>query len=173
MAGSLCLAALPGPWLAPAGAADPSPPPELHRWTGKATPSLALPDAQGKIHRLTDYRGKTLLINFWATWCEPCREEMPALSRLAAKQGERNFVLLTVNVGDSEQKAAAFLAEAGLTLPVLFDKDSSLSRSAWKVGLLPASFILDAGGRILYTTLGELNWDDPAYAAAISRVMAQ
>ena len=145
----------------------------LRLWTGGRTPALALNDAQRKPHTLADYRGKVVVLNFWATWCEPCRDEMPALQRLQEKLGNEGLVVLTVDVGDSEEKAAAFFEQAKLSLPVLFDKDWSTARLLWKIRLLPATFIIDRRGAIRYSVLGEADWDDPQHAAAIRRLLGQ
>src|SRR5215203_706263 len=92
--------------LAAAGRAAAQQP--LKPWPGIVTPSLELADVEGKTHRLADYRGKAVLLNFWATWCEPCREEMPSIERLRAQLAGRPFAVLAVNVGESAEKARAF-----------------------------------------------------------------
>ena len=71
---------------------------QLRPWSGGATPPLELQDLEGRPHRLRDYRGKVVLINFWATWCEPCREEMPSMNRLRASLAAQPFVVLAVFV---------------------------------------------------------------------------
>ena len=145
---------------------------ELRPWTAGRTPTLSLKDADRRTHDLADYRGKVVLVNFWATWCEPCRDEMPALQRLQESLRDQGLVVLTINVGDSEEKAAAFFDQTGLRLPVLFDKDWSVSRSLWKVRLLPATFIVDRKGAIRYSVLGEVNWDEARPVATLTRLLA-
>jgi thiol-disulfide isomerase/thioredoxin len=145
---------------------------ELRTWSAGRTPALSLKDADRRTHDLADYRGKVVLVNFWATWCEPCRDEMPALQRLQESLRDQGLVVLTINVGDSEEKAAAFFDQAGLRLPVLFDKDWSVSRSLWKVRLLPATFIVDRKGAIRYSVLGEVNWDEARHVATLTRLLA-
>ena len=141
-------------------------------WTGGRTPALILKDADRREHNLADYRGKVVVVNFWATWCEPCRDEMPALQRTQQLLADKGLVVLTVNVGDSEEKAAAFYQQAGLSLPVVFDKDWSVSRSTWKVRMLPSTFIIDRKGAIRYSILGEVDWDAPAHIASLTRLLA-
>jgi thiol-disulfide isomerase/thioredoxin len=141
-------------------------------WTGGRTPALVLNDADRRAHNLADYRGKVVLVNFWATWCEPCRDEMPALQRVQESLADKGLVVLTVNVGDSEEKAAAFFQQAGLSLPVVFDKDWSVSRSLWKVRMLPSTYIVDRKGVIRYSILGEVNWDAPSHIASLTRLLA-
>ena len=140
-------------------------------WAGGRTPALTLNDADRRAHNLVDYRGKVVLVNFWATWCEPCRDEMPALQRAQASLADKGLIVLTVNVGDSEEKVAAFFQQAGLSLPVLFDKDWSVSRSLWKVRMLPSTYVVDRKGAIRYSILGEVSWDAPHHIASLTRLL--
>ena len=142
---------------------------ELKRWGGGATPPLALKDASGALHDLKAYRGKVVLINFWATWCEPCRDEMPSLQRLRARLSNLPFTILAINMGESEEKAASFLKPLDIDLKVVFDKDTSAAKQ-WKVRTLPATFVIDTKGNIRYSLLGEAQWDSRDFVAAISRL---
>ena len=143
---------------------------ELKPWTGGATPALALRDAGGNGVSLADYRGKVLLVNFWATWCEPCREEMPSLERLQAQLAGKPFAILAVNIGESESRVANFLERVNVGLKVLFDKDTRAARQ-WKVRVLPATFVVGPRGEIRYWQAGEAQWDSPAMVAALLRLM--
>src|SRR6185503_8630548 len=104
---------------------------EIKPWKGGATPALKLRDLQDKPVDLSGMKGRVGLINFWATWCEPCRDEMPALERLRDKLKGRSFELLTVNFGESNATVARFLGKLNVSLPVLLDpaKDAA---DAWK-----------------------------------------
>lgn len=152
--------------LLPLGAAGA----ELKIWNGGATPPLALRDASGRTHDLAAYRGRVVLVNFWAVWCEPCREEMPAIYRLQQRMAGKPFAVLAVNLGESEEKVAAFLRSIQVELPVVFDKELNVARQ-WKARILPASFVLDASGRIRYTLLGDAPWDAPAYVEVIDKLL--
>ena len=88
----------------------------LKAWKGGATPALELEDVQGKTHRLADYRGKAVLLNFWATWCEPCREEMPSMARCARSLAGSPFAVLAVNVGEGAARRARFATKMPLGL---------------------------------------------------------
>jgi len=134
-----------------AGAQEPQP------WTGGNTPALALVDLQGRQHRLEDYRGKVVLVNFWATWCEPCRDEMPSLVRLKAAFASRPFEVLAVNLAEPAARIRAFEERVPMAFPVLMDRDMAVSK-AWGARILPATYILGPDGRIRYSFRGELDW---------------
>jgi len=149
--------------LAPADPhADPA---RFAPWTRGAPPPLALIDLAGRRHTLADHRGKVVLVNFWATWCEPCRDEMPSLARLRASLGGR-LVVLAVNYGESKPRVADFLARLGVDLPVLLDPNREAPR-AWRVRVLPTSFVVGPDGRVRYTVVGEVDWTSPEALRAV------
>jgi peroxiredoxin len=133
----------------------------LRLWYGGATPPLQLPDTMGKVHRLSDYRGKLVLINFWATWCTPCREEMPSIERLRQAMKGKPFAVLAVNLAEPEARVRHFLGSMPLGFPVLLDADMTVAKS-WKVRQVPASFVVGPDGRIRYSYLGDLDWSRDA-----------
>ena len=130
---------------------------QLKPWSGGATPALALRDVEGRLHRLEDYRGKVVLVNFWATWCEPCREEMPSMNRLRAALAGRPFEVLAVNLAESESRIRRFMDQVPLEFTVLMDRDGATAK-AWQARVLPVSFLIGADGRIRYSVLGEIDW---------------
>ena len=132
---------------------------ELKPWAGGATPPLALRDLTGKLHRLEQYRGKVVLINFWATWCAPCREEMPSINKLRASLTGQPFTVLAVNLAEPETRIRRFMEQVPLDFSVLLDRDTSAAK-AWKARVLPASFVVGPDGAIRYSVLGELDWSD-------------
>ena len=135
-------------------------------------PDFALKDVDGKLHRLSENRGKVVLVNFWATWCPPCRQEMPSMQRAWEKLKGENFEMLAVNVGEDEDTIFGFSFAAGmeLTFPILLDPDSRAVR-AWPVIALPTSFIVDRRGRIVYRAVGGREWDDPELLKKIRELM--
>ncbi len=143
---------------------------ELKPWTGGATPPLALKDPAGKAHDLADYRGKVVLVNFWATWCPPCREELPSMQALHEQFAGKGFEVLAVNLMESEEKITAFRESELIDLPVLMDRDGAAAKR-WKVRMLPISFIIDRQGAIRYQLLGEANWTGPDVAPVIERLI--
>jgi len=142
----------------------------LKEWKGGAAPALELEDADGAMHRLVDYRGKVVLVNFWATWCEPCREEMPGMEALRSSLQARPFVVLAVNVGEGARAARAFRDKASLRFPLLLDRDMKTTR-AWGARVLPASFVVGPDGRIRYSGYGAIDWTAAEVKSAIERLM--
>jgi thiol-disulfide isomerase/thioredoxin len=143
---------------------------ELKPWPGGPTPSLELVDLQGKKHSLADYRGKVVLINFWATWCAPCREEMPSIERLRASLEGRPFAVLAVNLAEPESRIQKFLDAMPLGFPILLDRDTKTTR-AWQAKVLPATYIVGADGAIRYRHVGELDWSKPEVRKQIVALM--
>ena len=126
-------------------------------WTESATPPLSLNDVAGRRHTLADYRGSVVLVNFWATWCEPCREEMVTMRKLQERLGGRPFVTLLVNYGESRMRVGEFVKRESIDFPALLDPNHDAPR-AWRVRVLPSSFLVDADGRLRYTVIGEIDW---------------
>ncbi|MFL5294199.1 MAG: peroxiredoxin family protein [Myxococcales bacterium] len=120
-------------------------------------PPLALTDTSGAKHRLSDYRGKAVLVNFWATWCEPCREELPSLERLRASLASKPFAVLAVQMGGSPRTARDIVQELGLRFPVLLDSDSSVT-NAWQVSVLPTTFLIAPDGSVAAKHVGGVDW---------------
>ena len=130
---------------------------ELKPWTGGATPPLELVDLDGKPHRLADYRGRAVLVNFWATWCVPCREEMPSFERLRASLEGQKVAVLAVNLAEPESRIRKFLETVPVRFPVLLDRDGTTAR-AWQARMLPATYIIGPDGKVRYRHIGELDW---------------
>ena len=133
---------------------------ELKPWTGGATPLLTLSDLDGRSHRLTDFRDKVVVVNFWATWCEPCRDEIPSLQRLKDRLADRPFALIAVNMGEGAPRVHRFLDMMPIDYTVLLDPEMRATK-AWQARLLPYSFVLDRTHRIRYTVVGEIDWSAP------------
>jgi thiol-disulfide isomerase/thioredoxin len=142
---------------------------QLRPWTGGATPRLELSDLDGRLHRLADYRGRAVLVNFWATWCAPCREEMPSFERLRASLDGR-AVVLAVNLAEPEARIRRFLDTVALRYPVLLDRDGATAR-AWQARVLPATYVIGPDGAIRYRHLGELDWSSPEVRELILKLL--
>jgi thiol-disulfide isomerase/thioredoxin len=124
-------------------------------------PAFDLKDPDGRSVRLADFRGKPLIVNFWATWCPPCREEMPSMQRAADLVSNEGIRLVAINVGEDADTVSQYLMEARLDLPVLLDETSGVVMS-YPVRGLPTTFVVDADGRLAYVATGGRAWDDPA-----------
>ena len=143
---------------------------QLRPWNGGMTPALALRDVGGQLHRLEDYRGKVVLVNFWATWCEPCREEMPSMNRLRASLTGRPFEVLAVNLAESEARILRFKEQVPLDFAVLMDRDSAVAK-AWRARVLPISFLVGPDGRIRYSVVGEIDWTQETVRRTVLALM--
>ena len=143
---------------------------ELKPWGGGATPPLALEDLAGRTHSLADYRGKVVLVNFWATWCVPCREEMPSIDKLRSSLKGKPFEVLAVNLAEPLSRIEKFAATVPVGFPLLRDRDGMVSK-AWKAKLLPASFLIGRDGRIRYVVYGELDWSSDAVRARVAELL--
>ena len=127
----------------------------LKEWKGGATPALELEDVDGKIHRLADYKGKVVLLNFWATWCGPCREEMPLINELATKASKDGYHVLGIAVEDSRAAVMEYAKEAKLVFPIALDLNSKVKRS-YRIFGPPATFFIDHQGTIRDIVLGPM-----------------
>jgi cytochrome c biogenesis protein CcmG, thiol:disulfide interchange protein DsbE len=131
---------------------------ELRPWTGvPEAPPIELKTLEGQPLSLAELRGKIVVVNFWATWCEPCIEEMPSLQRLRQALAGEPFEILAVNYQEGEPRIRAFLQKVALTFPILRDADGGVAR-AWRVRIFPSSFVVDPEGRIRYVLVGSLDW---------------
>lgn len=143
---------------------------ELKVWSGGRTPPMTLRDLDGKSHDLSAYRGRVVLVNFWATWCEPCRDEMPSIQRLKKKLAGKPFAVLAINVDEPDSRIRNFLEKMPLDFPILIDQEKKITKG-WNVRVLPASFIIDGNGRIRYSLTGELAWDHDSVVSLLTELM--
>lgn len=143
----------------PAAAAVPGA--QRHEWPrARPTPALALPALDGPLWRLADARGQVVLLNFWASWCEPCREELPSLELLAERHARDGVQVLAVNFREHETTIRRFLERQPMTLPVLRDADGAAAR-AWLVRIFPTTVAIARDGRAAFSVVGEHDWTGP------------
>jgi thiol-disulfide isomerase/thioredoxin len=145
---------------------------ELKPWSGNATPRLVTQDLAGKPVDLKALEGRVVVVNFWATWCEPCIDELPALLRLKEKLAGRAFDLVSVNYGEFPAKITRYLERAKLSMPVALDTQKEIAQD-WKVGGLPMTFVIDAKGEVRYSAFGERAWDEGESLAVIEKLLAE
>ncbi len=120
---------------------------------GRPAPDFALKSATGENLRLSEYRGDVVMINFWATWCGPCRQEMPLLDELYSRYQRVGFNLLGVNIDDDSRRAMQMVEELGVDFPVLFDARKEVSK-LYEVEAMPVTVIVDRQGVVRYVHLG-------------------
>lgn len=134
----------------------------------ETAPDLAFKGADGKPHRLSEWRGKVVLLNLWATWCAPCKVEMPSLDRLQAKLGGDAFTVLAISVDRTGiEKPAAFFSGNKIEHLAVYNDSESKATSALRVSGLPVSVILDSQGREIARLAGSADWDSPETTAKI------
>ncbi len=144
----------------------------IHDARPEKTSDIAFFDARGEKHTLKDFRGKVVLLNFWATWCPPCVAEMPRLNALQAKLGGKAFTVLTI----SQDRGGAAMVKRFLkrrklaNLPVFIDKNRKLG-IAFKQSLLPTTMLLDTKGRELGRIVGAVDWTSPQAVSFIKRYL--
>jgi thiol-disulfide isomerase/thioredoxin len=144
----------------------------LRKWVGDETPVLARPDLSGRTIDLKELKGRVVLVNFWATWCDPCRDEMPSFERLRDKLKGKPFEVLTVNYGEGKAKIGEFMRKNNLSLTVLLDPDKEAA-AAWKAGGLPMTFLVDARGAVRYSAFGECDWSDGEALRVVEGLVAE
>jgi len=156
-------AALPGPAAA-----------ATHEWrpwpTGRATPALALPLLDGTPWRLAAQRGRVVLLNFWATWCEPCRAELPSLQALAQRQAAAGLIAVAVNHRETAAAVQRYAQASALTLPLLLDAEGRATRD-WTPGILPTTVLVGRDGRAAGAVVGEIDWEGGAAQALLAPLL--
>ena len=120
---------------------------------GMPAPDFALKSSTGENIRLSEYRGDVVMINFWATWCGPCRQEMPLLDELYTRYERVGFSLLGVNIDDDSSRAMAMISELGVSFPVLFDNRKEVSK-LYEVDAMPVTVLVDRDGKVRHVHHG-------------------
>ena len=141
-------------------------------WTAFSDPAgqqplpLVLDDLNGKAVDLTSFKGRVVLLNFWATWCDGCRAELPALNRLQQRFSSAGLVVVGVNVGEGKARIAEFTDHVPIDFLILRDADSAVLKR-WRVRIMPSTFLLDRHGMLRAQLVGEADWDAAAVQAPL------
>ncbi len=135
-------------------------------WDGEAGPAFALDDLAGQRRHLGEFRGKVVLVHFFATWCAPCVDEMTSLQKLTARTRGRPLVVVAIDVAEVELRVRAFFEALPVDFPVLLDRDRAVTK-AWDVVSLPTTFVLDAELRPRLATATDLDWTAPGTVARL------
>lgn len=170
---TICLLAL---FLSPALAAPPDPFKALELIKPnrvKAAKNFTVPTPDGKSLRLADYKGKVVFLNFWATWCPPCKEEMPSMERLYQRFKDQGFVVLAISIdAEGAQVVTPFVKEHKLTYPIGLDPKMELALK-YEVRGLPTSFLVNKKGNLAALAVGPRQWDSEAAHALIEFLLKQ
>lgn len=154
---AVCLAS-----AATSSTAAPASPPGLMKLDGRPAPPLQLADMDGKTIDLATRKGKWVIVHFWASWCGPCRKELPTLQRMSEQVPSTQVELIMVNTAESDEQVFAFLPTLAPDLNTYMDRDGRVT-DAWQPRGLPSSFIVDPAGKLRYLVLGGRDWDSPRY----------
>lgn len=135
-------------------------------------PDFTLQSSTGENVRLAEQRGKVVMLNFWASWCGPCRKEMPLLDAMYQRYSSAGFVLYGVNVEEDNTDAKKLLKELGVTFPVLFDTESKAS-SLYNVDAMPTTVVIDKKGQVRYVNRGYKDGDENKYRDQIRELIKE
>ncbi|MGB0711941.1 MAG: TlpA family protein disulfide reductase [Gammaproteobacteria bacterium] len=138
----------------------------------QAADSFTLRDGRGREVSLAAYRGKVVVLNFWATWCPPCVEEIPSMNELSRRFGEEDVALVSVNFKEDAERIASFMDEVAVDFPVLLDPDGAVA-ARWKVFGFPSSFVLDRQGRVRMAVNSAIDWMAPEVLERIDTLVAE
>lgn len=140
--------------------------------TGQIAPDFALRSSDGTNLRLSEFRGEVVMINFWATWCGPCRQEMPLLDELYGRYQKVGFQLLGVNLDDDQRRAEKMAQKLGVNFPVLFDESKDVSRM-YEVNAMPVTVLIDRSGVVRYTHYGYRSGYEENYLDEIRELLKE
>ena len=147
------------------------PPKGVLRVTGRITPPLVLDDIDGQHFDIAGQKGRWVFVHFWASWCGPCRREIPAIQRMTEKIPDDRLALAIVNTAESEDTVFTFLGVLAPDLIPLLDRDG-LVTEAWQPRGLPATYLVDPEGVIRFQVLGGQAWDGDIYLTFLNAVIA-
>lgn len=145
-------------------------------WEGQRVPNFTLPGLDGKPISLESYKGKVVFLNFWATWCEPCKEEMPSMQKLYTHLKGKPFEMLAVSMDAGDNAAVQkFLGNTSvpLTFPILRDPDQATSKGLFKTTGVPETFVIGPDGKVIKHIIGGFEWDQPQILKYFDDLMAK
>jgi thiol-disulfide isomerase/thioredoxin len=145
---------------------------ELAPYSGELLPDFSLTDLQGEKHSLSSYRGKVVMVNFWATYCGPCIKEMPSLQRLKQKMAGKPFIILAVDMAEEKHDVQAFLTQHQIKIdfPVLLNPEGNVVEE-WMITAVPTTFVIDPKGTIRYALFGGIEWDKEDVVTTINSLI--
>lgn len=137
-------------------------------------PGFSLADLDGEQHTLDDYRGKVIMLNLWATWCPPCRREIPSMESIYQDLVDKGFVVLAVNQFETPDHVFAYMGQLSVfpTFPILFDRDSKVSE-LYRVKGLPTTLLINRQGEVVYRAIGGRDFDHPKVRAIVDELLSE
>lgn len=154
-----------------AGCSESSPTPTAVE-ARESAPDFTAADLHGKSVRLSDYRGKVVFLNFWATWCPPCRAEMPSMERLHGVMDDKKFAILAVNIENDSSSVKTFLTQNPHSFMVLSDADAKV-QNLYKVFRFPETFLIDKQGKIIKHYVGARDWSSVEFMQYIKALSSE
>ena len=136
--------------------------------TGEVAPDFTYELTDGTIEKLSDNRGKVVFLNFWATWCYPCKKEMPDMEELYYKMGDHEFRIIAISVKEPKARVKHFLTDFPYSFDVALDPEKTIG-NLYNIDALPTTLIIDPEGKVLATAIGPRPWQNPAFISFISK----
>jgi peroxiredoxin len=133
-------------------------------------PNFTLKDIDGKTIQLSDFRGKIVIVNFWATWCPPCREEIPSMNEAMKKLNNKKFVMLGINMAEEADTVLEFSNNTAIDFTVLLDTTGEAS-AKWPMKGLPTTFIVNPQGKIIYRAIGSRDWSSDSLLKELQKLL--
>jgi peroxiredoxin len=137
---------------------------------GKPAPDFSLPSLGGKKVSLSDFKGKAVLLNFWATWCPPCKDEMPSMEKVYREQKANGFEILAVSIDKGTKEIEAFRKEYGLTFPILLDPDM-LVAALYELAFVPTTYLIDRSGNVVHRETQYRDWTDAESRKLLEKIL--
>lgn len=150
----------------------PTPPKGIRYYQIGAAENFTLPDIDGETITLSDSKGKWVFLHFWASWCGPCKKEMPTINKLAAKINADKLDIIMINTAENEDTIFTFLAEIEMDVPAYMDRDGAVTEH-WKPRGLPTTFLIDKTGHVRYQAIGGREWHTPAYIDFLNKLITE
>lgn len=159
--GLICFLLSPNPQSQTPAFAEPPSPFAVEKIVGQPAPDFTAKDINGSPVSLSSFKGRVVLLKFWATWCPPCRTEIPSTNKLAGRLAGRGLVILAVSTDTSVSAAKDFLRKNPVTYTVLFDENQKITKTVYKAFMVPTTFLIDRKGVVVRKYFGEHDWTEP------------
>jgi thiol-disulfide isomerase/thioredoxin len=138
---------------------------------GKKASDISATDINGKDFNLSEAGGKIIFLNFWASWCPPCKAEMPSIQKLYEKFKDKNVAFIAIDVGEPSENGLSYFKKNNYSFPLYFDKNNRTS-SAYAVNSIPATYIIDKKGNLIACQIGSYEWDSPEFMKIMESLSA-